>query len=93
VNKKSGEIAWEAQPPKVEIAEMPRGGFGGGAETAEGQAGIAKVEIGQPAIDQAAIGQLRIDRRATGPMQTGALVIGKVATVPVEAAADLGRDR
>ncbi|HET6408855.1 MAG TPA: PQQ-binding-like beta-propeller repeat protein, partial [Chthoniobacteraceae bacterium] len=25
VNKKTGEIAWEAQPPKVEIAETPRG--------------------------------------------------------------------
>ena len=33
VNKKTGEIAWEAQPPKVEIAETPRGGGGdrGGA--------------------------------------------------------------
>ena len=30
VNKRTGETAWEAQPPKVEISEQPRGGPGGG---------------------------------------------------------------
>lgn len=29
VNKKTGEIAWEVQPPKVDPSEQPSGGFGG----------------------------------------------------------------
>ena len=44
VNKKTGEVAWEAQPPKVEMAETPRGGFardgeGGGGNRDRGGAG------------------------------------------------------
>jgi outer membrane protein assembly factor BamB len=35
VNKKRGDIAWEAQPPKVEIADSPRGGSAGNQEAGE----------------------------------------------------------
>lgn len=40
VNKKTGETAWEAQPPKVEIADTSRGGFDrGGGDRARGGPG------------------------------------------------------
>jgi outer membrane protein assembly factor BamB len=39
VNKKTGETAWEAQPPKVEITDSPREGFGRGGDQAGGPGG------------------------------------------------------
>lgn len=39
VNKRTGETAWEAQPPKVEISDQPRGGGGLGGTEAGGPAG------------------------------------------------------
>ena len=39
VNKKTGETAWEAQPPKVEVSVMPREGAGGGGGGGGGRAG------------------------------------------------------
>jgi len=41
VNKKTGETAWEVQPPKVDPSEQPqgRGGFGGDPGGPSGQAG------------------------------------------------------
>jgi outer membrane protein assembly factor BamB len=54
VNKKSGETAWEAQPPKVEIAETPRGGFGGGGAPGGREGGGRNREGGdRPAGDRA----------------------------------------
>jgi outer membrane protein assembly factor BamB len=41
VNKKTGEVAWEAQPPKVEIADTPRGGGDRGGAGAPGGIGGA----------------------------------------------------
>ncbi len=39
VNKKTGDTAWEAQPPKVDLSEQQqtRGGFGGGGEQSREQ--------------------------------------------------------